>query len=76
MPGLRFQTGLDVQSGPQPRYGSAAAPTSAQEAAFGTANAPASPIAALSPANPGGLAFWIGVTGTAFLILLYRSLPG
>lgn len=76
MPGLRFQTGLDVMSGPAPRYGNAAAPVTAQEAAFGTANSPSSPAMALHPANPGALAFWIGVTGTVFLIVLYRSLPG
>jgi hypothetical protein len=76
VPGLRFQTGLDVASGPQPRYGNAASPTSVQEAAFGTANSPDSPMMGLHPANPGALAFWIGVAGTVFLVVLYRSLPG
>lgn len=26
--------------------------------------------------NPGGVAFWTGVAGFAFLIVLYHSLPG
>ena len=76
MAGLRFQTGLDVASGPAARYGNVPAPTSSTEAAFGTANGPSAPMSALSPANPGGLAFWVGVVGVAGLVLLYRSLPG
>lgn len=74
MPGLRFTTGLDVASGPQARYGNAANPTTATEAAFGTANAPQG--SGLHPGTPGGLAFWAGIGGVVFLLVLYKSLPG
>jgi hypothetical protein len=76
MPGLRFTTGLDVASAPQPRYGNAPSPSNATEAAFGVGSAPPSPRGGLHPGNTAGFAFWTGVGATVFLVLLYRSLPG
>lgn len=76
MAGLRFTTGLDVGATQQARYGNAAAPTSATEAAFGPAAAPSNAGFDLMPNGPGGLAVWAGIGGLVFLVLLYRSLPG
>lgn len=57
----------------------AGAPVTVQEAAFGSANgigsAPTGSFMALSPTNPAGIAFWSGVAGLTFLLVLRHSLP-
>lgn len=75
MPGLQLGAGAQVRARGSYSYGDAPTPTTATEAAFGTANAPASSGAALSPSHPAGMTFWAGVAGVAFLLLVYYSLP-
>ncbi len=76
MPGMFMDMGLGVRAAPQARYGSDPAPSSATEAAYGTANAPRYGGFGLMPTDVSGVAFWTGVAGFVFLVVLYHSLPG
>lgn len=76
MPGLNLGVAGDIRAGSQSRYGNSPAPTTAQAAAYGTANDTASATAALSPTDAPGLAFWVGALGVAGLVFIYYSLPG
>lgn len=74
--GLSLGVMGNARVGANARYGNTPAPTTAGEAAYGTALNTAPASAALTPAEPGGLAFWLGVAGIALLGGLYWSLPG
>lgn len=76
MPGLNLGVAGDIRAGTQSRYGNAPSPTTAQAAAFGTANDTSSAVSALSPTDGTGLAFWVGALGVAGLAFIYYSLPG
>jgi hypothetical protein len=77
MPGLSLGAGAQVRAGAgAPMWGSSPAPTTATEAAYGTAAAPSAATSSLTPTNPAGLAFWIGIAGVTFLVGVYYSLPG
>lgn len=76
MPGLFMDMGMGTRAAPQARYGNAPAPSSATEAAYGVGSAPPQSFSGLSPAGPVGAAFWFGVGGLVFLVVIYRSLPG
>lgn len=76
MPGLSLGVGAQVRgAGYTQSAGGAPAATTAQGAAFGVQNAPATKGAALAPTSPAGLAFWIGIAGGLALLGLYYSLP-
>lgn len=67
-----------VQPASIPRAAAAAAPASAVmgpgfTGATGGGGGGFSKIPSLD--NPGGVAFWMGVGGLAFLVVLYHSLP-
>lgn len=74
--GLSLGVGGSVRAGAQSRYGNAPAPTTAQAAAYGTANDVSTPTAALTPTTGTGLAFWVGAVGIVGLVFIYYSLPG
>lgn len=76
MPGLSLDMGMGVRAAPQARYGSDPSPSSATEAAYGTQGAPSYRGSGLAPTGVAGAAFWTGVAGFVFLLVLYRSLPG
>lgn len=76
MSGLNLGVAGDIRAGTQSRYGNSPAPTTAQAAAFGTANDTASSVSALAPNDGTGLAFWVGALGVAGLLFIYYSLPG
>jgi hypothetical protein len=68
--------GLDLMGGAQVGWRPPSTPTTATEAAFGAAAAPApSGLAALSPDDPAGIAFWWAVASFGALIFLYYTLP-
>lgn len=76
MAGLNLGIGAQARAQAQARYGSNPAPTTASEAAYGSAPDVASSRGALAPSHPAGVALWVGLGGAAFLIALYWSLPG
>lgn len=77
MPGLSLGAGAQVRTGGNYGFSSQSPqPTTATAAAFGPSSAPAPMSSNLSPANAGGLAFWVGVAGVALLVGIYYSLPG
>lgn len=76
MAGMDLGIGAQARASAQARYGSIPNPTSASEAAYGTAQDVASSRGALGPNHPAGLALWVGLAGFAFLGALYWSLPG
>ena len=76
MPGMFMDMGLGVRAAPQARYGSEPAPSSATQAAYGTQGAPRGSSSFLLPTDIAGVAFWTGVAGFVFLLVLYNSLPG
>jgi hypothetical protein len=76
MPGLNLGVAGDIRAGAQSRYGNSPAPTTAQAAAFGTANSTVTATAALTPTDGTGLAFWVGAAGIVGLLFIYYSLPG
>lgn len=76
MPGIFMNVMGNATAAPQARYGNAPAPSTATEAAYGVGSAPPNPRAGLHPGGPTGMAFWTGVAGVAFLLFVYRSLPG
>jgi hypothetical protein len=78
MPGLNLGVGAQVRGTAigSNAYGASPPPTTATAAAFGPAATPAASSANLTPTTPGGLAFWVGVAGVAFLAAVYYSLPG
>jgi hypothetical protein len=75
MAGLSLNMG-GVVSAPQPSYGqpSSYAPTATQ-AAFGPGATMAAPGSALSPADPVGMAVYLGVAAVIALVLIRRTLP-
>ena len=75
-PGLSLGVGASVRGGVQSRYGGTQAPTTAGQAAFGPGLDTAASTAALTPSQPGGLAFWLGLAGVALVAWTYYSLPG
>lgn len=76
MAGMQLGVGGDIRAGSQSRYGNSPSPTTAQAAAFGTANDVGSSVSALAPNEGTGLAFWVGALGVAGLLFIYYSLPG
>lgn len=77
MPGLNLGTYGGVSARPQ----ATTAPnqsTSVTAAAFGPgyATSPPSMGAALTPNDPGGITFWVGVGGIGGLVYLRHTLPG
>jgi hypothetical protein len=78
--GLRVGGNAGVAATWAPQYGTAASysnGTTASNAAFGSGFTTPTPTAAstMSPKNPHGLAFWIGIASVAGLVMLRRSLP-
>ena len=76
MAGLNLGVGANVGARAQSYYGSDSAPTTATQAAFGTANTVSAGPSALTPTHPAGVALWVGLAGVVFLVGLYYTLPG
>jgi hypothetical protein len=73
---LDMRMGGSARAGAQARYGNSPAPTTATEAAYGTALAPSGGLSSLlMPNDATGVALWVGVAGLAWLLFLYYSLP-
>jgi hypothetical protein len=72
---LDMRLGGSANYGPQPRYGTTAAPATATAAAYGPSVSPGLGIAALAPTSAVGIATLLGALGFAWLIVLYCSLP-
>lgn len=58
-------------------YTSTPNPQTVTEAAWGQGNAvaPSGGVSSLMPTNAAGIAFWTGVAGLGFLLVLRHSLP-
>ncbi|MGH7484003.1 MAG: hypothetical protein ACREMY_00180 [bacterium] len=77
MAGLNLGGGAQVRVGAQANYGNLANPANSLEAGFGLGGSDGSDqgIGALSPNDPAGITFWVGLASTGLLLFLYWSLP-
>jgi hypothetical protein len=78
MPGLNLGVMGGVKATAGNGYTSVAAPATASEAGFGpgyTAAGGPSTMTALTPNDPFGIAFWLGVGAVAALLVIRHSLP-
>lgn len=76
MAGMRNLLSTQVVAGGTVRAGSAPAPTTASEAAYGTSVAPSAGGATWLSPDAGSIAVWVGLAGVITLAVLYYSLPG
>lgn len=76
MPGLNLGVGANVRGRAQAFGGNSPPPTTATQAAFGSAVAPSAGVSSFMPNTPGGLSVIIGLAGLALLAFTYWSLPG
>lgn len=78
MAGLFLHGTAGAQVGATPQMPNVSGtPSSVAEAAWGHGNAvaPGGGVTSLMPTNPTGIAFWSGVAGLTFLLVLRHSLP-